>query len=300
MAASRRSKPSLGELWTEIIDNTHGAESWPQETFASVLGVVLVEMEPVRAGTPVRAQTSVASGPEDAVYLGEGNPGLLQPIDRTGMILAPLSERERETVMARAAVRQVPADGQVLTQGRRYGDIYIIESGRIRTYYVSSSGREFTLAYWTPGHFVGVPELFGTGENLWSAAAVVPSTVAVLTSDDVRWLLVHVPVFAMSLVEGLNYKGRILSSALQMLGTRSITSRLAQLLLTLAARHGRAVPGGIRIEQRYTHEELAKMIGSTRQWVTSTLAQFTKTGIVEIDSQCVTLSKTEGLRKLVR
>jgi CRP-like cAMP-binding protein len=104
----------------------------------------------------------------------------------------------------------------------------------------------------------------------------------------------------MSLVEGLNYKGRILSSALQMLGTRSITSRLAQLLLTLAARHGRNVPSGVRIEQRYTHEELANMIGSTRQWVTTTLAQFTKIGLVEGESQSLTLCDADGLRKLVR
>jgi CRP-like cAMP-binding protein len=242
----------------------------------------------------------LASGPQDAVYLGEGNPGLLQPIDRTGMILAPLSQNEREIVRGRAVMRQLPAEAPVLTQGKRYGDIYIIESGRVRTYYVSPSGREFTLAYWTPGHFVGVPELFGTGENLWAAETMVPTTLAVLTSEDVRCLLRQVPVFAMSLVEGLNYKGRILSSALQMLGTRSITSRLAQLLLTLAARHGRNVPNGVRIEQRYTHEELANMIGSTRQWVTTTLAQFTKIGLVEGDNQCLTLADADGLRKLVR
>jgi CRP/FNR family transcriptional regulator, cyclic AMP receptor protein len=247
-----------------------------------------------------KKERSLAAGPHDAVYLGEGNPGVLQPIDRTGMILAPLSQKDRDIVMERAVLRQLPAETPVLTQGKRYGDIYIIETGRVRTYYVSPSGREFTLAYWTPGHFIGVPELFGTGENLWAAATMVPSTLAILTSEDVRWLLLHVPVFAMSLVEGLNYKGRILSSALQMLGTRSITSRLAQLLLTLAARHGRDGPRGVRIEQRYTHEELANMIGSTRQWVTTTLAHFTKDGLVEGDSQCLTLSDADRLRKLVR
>lgn len=244
-------------------------------------------------------ERGLASGPHDAVYLGEGNPRLLQPIDRTGRILDPLSQAEREIVKGRAALRELPAEAAVLMQGKRYGDIYIIESGRVRTYYVSPSGREFTLAYWTPGHFIGVPELFGTGENLWAAETVVPSKLAVLSSDDVRWLLLHIPVFAMSLVEGLNYKGRILSSALQMLGTRSITSRLAQLLLTLAARHGRNVPTGVHIDQRYTHEELANMIGSTRQWVTTTLAQFAKMGLVE-GSQTLTLCNPDDLRKLVR
>jgi CRP-like cAMP-binding protein len=247
-----------------------------------------------------KKEPNLASGPHDALYLGEGNPGLLQPIDRTGLILAPLSPHDRDAVMARAAVREFPAESPVLTQGKRYGDIYIIETGRVRTYYVSPSGREYTLAYWTRGHFVGVPELFGTGENLWAAEAIVPSRLAILKSEDVRWLLLHVPVFAMSLVEGLNYKGRILSSALQMLGTRSITSRLAQLLLTLAARHGHQTPRGVRIDQRYTHEELANMIGSTRQWVTATLKQFAKIRLVEGDSQCLTLSDPEGLRKLVR
>lgn len=240
------------------------------------------------------------SGPHDPIYLGEGNPRVLQPIDRTGMILAPLSATEREGVLRRAAVRNLRANEAVITQGRRYGDIYIIRSGRVRTYYVSPVGREFTLAYWTPEHFVGVPELFGTGENLWSAETTVASTLAVLTSESVRQLLLEVPRFGMSLIEGLNFKGRILSSSLQMLGTRSITGRLSQLLLTLAARHGRESADGVAIEQRFTHEELANMIGSTRQWVTTTLAQFAKRGLLDNDGPYLRIANREELKKLVR
>jgi CRP/FNR family cyclic AMP-dependent transcriptional regulator len=254
---------------------------------------------PGHGGATLSVKASV-SGPHDALYLGEGNPHVLQPIDRTGMILAPLSSAERELVLSRAIVRKLRANEPVITQGKRYSDIYIIETGRVRTYYLSPVGREFTLAYWTPGHFVGVPELFGTGENLWSAETTVPSTLAVLTSESLRRLLVEVPLFGMSLIEGLNFKGRILSSALQMLGTRSITGRLAQLLLTLASRHGRECEGGIAIEQRFTHEELANMIGSTRQWVTTTLAQFAKRGVVQGDGQYFRLVDPEELRRLVR
>jgi transposase InsO family protein len=68
----------------------------------------------------------------------------------------------------------------------------------------------------------------------------------------------------------------------------------------LRQRHGHPAPSGVRIEQRYTHEELANMIGSTRQRVTTTLKQFAKSGLVKSDGQCLTLSDPDGLRKLVR
>ncbi len=237
----------------------------------------------------------------EAIYLTESQSEILAPIDRTGNILRRLSEGDCHIVMNRAVVKHVGKNEALFTQGKAYDGIFIIKSGKVRAYYTSPAGREYTLAYWTPGHFVGVPEVYGTGENLWSAVTTAPcNTLAVLGSNDIRWLIQHLPTFSIALVEGLVYKGRCLSAALQMLGTRSMTSRLAQLLLTLAARHGVASGRCVRIEEPFTHDELAKFIGSTRQWVSTTIKQFRSDNLIEYSNQHISIVNSLGLKKLLR
>jgi CRP-like cAMP-binding protein len=237
----------------------------------------------------------------EAIYLTESQSETLAPIDRTGNILRRLNENDREAVMNRAVIRHLSKNEPVFTQGRPYDGIFIIKTGKVRAYYTSPVGREYTLAFWTPGHFVGVPEVYGTGENLWSAVTTAPSnTLAVLHSKDIRWLINHVPAFSIALVEGLVYKGRCLSAALQMLGTRSMTSRLAQLLLTLAVRHGVRLGNFLRIEEPLTHDELAKFIGSTRQWVSTTIKQFRRDGLIEYSNHHIKILNSTGLKTLLR
>jgi CRP/FNR family transcriptional regulator, cyclic AMP receptor protein len=247
----------------------------------------------------LRDSTTVDSG--EAIYLTESYAETLAPIDRTGDILSRLNARDRHIVMSRAVMKNFGKNEPLFTQGRAYDGIFIIKSGKVRAYYTSPAGREYTLAFWTPGHFCGVPEVYGTGENLWSAETVAPrNTLAVLACKDIRWLIHHVPAFSMALVEGLVYKGRCLSAALQMLGTRSMTSRLAQLLLTLAVRHGVRSGSHVRIEEPLTHDELAKFIGSTRQWVSTTIKQFRLDGLIDYSDQHINILDSTGLKNLLR
>jgi CRP-like cAMP-binding protein len=251
--------------------------------------------------SPLTLRDSQAEDSNEAIYLTESQSEALAPIDRTGDILRRLNDGDRETVMRRAVIRHLAKNEPVFTQGKAYDGIFIINAGKVRAYYTSPAGREYTLAFWTPGHFVGVPEVYGTGENLWSAVTTAPSnTLAVLHGKDIRWLIDHVPAFSIALVEGLVYKGRCLSAALQMLGTRSMTSRLAQLLLTLAVRHGVRSGNHIRIEEPLTHDELAKFIGSTRQWVSTTIKQFRRDGLIEHSNQQINILNSPGLKKLLR
>ena len=237
------------------------------------------------------------SDKEEAIYLREDPLATLAPIDHAGNILQGLANEDVSTILSRAAIRRFKQNEAIFCQGRPYDGIFIIQTGRVRTYYVSPAGREYTLAYWTIGHFVGVPEVYGTGNNLWAAEAATPSTtLAILSSADIVWLVGHVPAFAVSLVEGLVYKGRCLSTAVQMLGTRSMTSRLAHLLLALSRRR----ETHLNIPEPFTHSDLAKMIGSTRQWVTATIRRFQDERLITYSNQCIKIIDANGLQRLLR
>ena len=207
-------------------------------------------------------------------------------------ILAPLTEPERQRVRAAGSLLAHRDKSQVFHQGERHDGIFLIESGRVRTYYTGPSGREITLGYWTPGHFVGGPEIFGGGIHVWSGLAVGPATTRHLPGPAIRRLMADMPQLAVCLVEALSHKGRCYSELLQVLATQSVEERLRQLLQNLARLYGRQDNGLCVIDRSFSHEDLATMVGATRQWTTMTLSRLQKQGIIRIFGRKIALSAT--------
>ena len=246
-------------------------------------------MNDVVTGTARTART-VAS----ALYLTE----TLVDISERPNFLARLTADEYRKV--RAVGRQtVAAPGaSIFDQGDPHDGIFVIEAGCVRTFYMGPSGRELTLAYWTPGHFVGGPEIFGGGAHMWSATAVEASALLHLGGQALRRLMGDMPGLAAGLVEGLVFKGKCYSSLVQMLGTRSVLQRLAQLLMTLCELDGVETTRGVVIDRPLTHEELANLVGSTRQWVTASLDRFQKQSLLRVEDRKIVVMDRDRLERL--
>ena len=195
-------------------------------------------------------------------------------------LMEKLTPREREIVLKQGR-RKVLNRGQTLfSQGAKHDGIFLIESGRVRVFYTSPLGREITLAYWRAGNFVGGPEVFGGGIHQWSGVAAGNCSVVQLPGKVLRALATEIPNLAIGLIEGLTFKGKCYSALAQMLGTRSITQRLAHLLLHLMNLYGVEDPDGVVIATAFTHADLAHMVGATRQWVTISLKRMQEKQIV--------------------
>jgi CRP/FNR family transcriptional regulator, cyclic AMP receptor protein len=209
-----------------------------------------------------------------------------------------LSPSERETLV-RWGRRRVLYRGQTLfSQGARHDGIFLIETGRIRVYYTAPSQREITLAYWHPGNFVGGPEVFGEGVHQWSGVASSNSSVVHLPGKELRKLVGQIPNLPIGLIEGLTFKGKCYSALAQMLGTRSITERLAHLLLHLVELYGMEDPDGILIGAAFTHADLAHMVGATRQWVTISLKRLQEKNVLVVRKSKIIVRRSDILREM--
>jgi CRP-like cAMP-binding protein len=214
--------------------------------------------------------------------------------NRQPNILGKLTDAERAIVLRRGK-RQRFARGQTLfAQGERHHGVFIVESGLIRTFYVSPSGREITLAYWTPGNIVGTPTVLGTGTYVWSGVAAEDTCVLAFQGNDLHSLIRKIPSFAIGMIEALEFKGKILSALVQMLGTRDVSERLAMLLSNLGETHGSREKNGISIGSPFTHEVFAQMVGASRQWVTVTLDRFQREGMIRVGRRKTLLLRNGG------
>ena len=229
-----------------------------------------------------------------ALYLSES----LIDVSDSPNIISRLSAEDYLQVRSRGREFAVEPGKTVFLQGEEHDGIFIIETGSVRTYYVGPSGREITLAYWTPGHFVGGPEVFGRGTHIWSGEAEQSSRILHLSGGELQNLIEKMPPLALGVIEGLVFKGKCYSALVHMLGTRSVVERLARLLLTLCEIEGREMEGGTLIDRTFTHEQLANLVGATRQWVTKTLENFCNVGTLKISDKKILVVRQNELRRL--
>jgi CRP-like cAMP-binding protein len=165
-------------------------------------------------------------------------------------------------------------------------------------FYTAPSQREITLAYWHPGNFVGGPEVFGEGVHQWTGVASSNSSVVHLPGKKLRELVIEVPNLAIGLIEGLTFKGKCYSALAQMLGTRSITERLAHLLLHLVDLYGVKTPDGMLIGAAFTHADLAHMVGATRQWVTISLKRLHDKHVLAVGKSKIVVRRLDVLQEM--
>lgn len=211
-------------------------------------------------------------------------------------LFAHLTAEERQDIMSCGVRRSLVTGTQLYTEGVEVEHSYVIQSGLIRAHHVAPSGREITLAYWRPGSFVGNPDVFKSSSHIWTGIAMGPTDVIGFSGNDLRRLMEKHPRWAIGVIEALAYKVRCFSALVKVLGTRSIRDRICQILLALCDQYG--VPedgGGIRIDADFTHEDMAHMVGSSRQWVTTTLDRFQAQGLVRLRRQSVIVLRPELL-----
>ena len=242
-----------------------------------------------------KRRTPKASSSDSALFLSEDIDGL----NVGAHFLDRLSNDEKALVHAAGRPIVVPQGALVFSQGDPHDGIFIIKCGQVRVYYTAPSGREITLAYWTPGHFIGGPEICGGGVHMWSGIAMGTCEITALPGPSLQKLLTQMPTFALALIDGLVAKGKCYSSMAQMLGTRSVIERLAQYLLNLAELYGISEGDTVLINRKITHDQIAAMVGSTRQWVTMMLKRFQTKRIISVDASGIRIRRVDLLEKIL-
>ena len=240
----------------------------------------------------IHSRDEIPDGTDGAIYLSEH----ILDINEGSGFLNALSVEDRKTVR-KMGTRCTFEKGQgIFHQGDSHTGVWIIEGGCARSYYSGPTGREITLAYWTAGHFIGGPEVFGRGRHVWSADATEDCEMIFLSGMSLQKLVRDIPDVAIAVIHGLIAKGKCYSVLIQMLGTRSVTERLRQFLVIFADTHGRHEGTTIIIDRTITYEQIAFIVGATRQWVTQTLDKLRTEGILEITRSEIKIHDFDALQ----
>ncbi|MFD2839979.1 Crp/Fnr family transcriptional regulator [Populibacterium corticicola] len=191
--------------------------------------------------------------------------------------------------------------GEVLFDEGENGDrLYIIEEGKIKLGSSSGDGRENLLAILGPGEMFGELSLFDPGPRSLSASAVSDSVLYELEHSALVRVIEERPVVAKHLLTALARRLRRTNEALADLVFSDVPGRVAKALLDLSTRFGERVDEGIRVAHDLTQEELAQLVGASRETVNKALADFAGRGWVRREGRAVVLLDIDRLERRAR
>lgn len=199
--------------------------------------------------------------------------------------IARLAPKDREDLLRLATPRDVARHELIFQAGGAGNYVYFLEAGRVKIYHLSLTGKEILLWFCFPGEIFGLTEVCHGGGRQVYAEAREPSKLLCVRQEDFKTFLETHPPAALLVNEVLARRLRSLGHILQSLVANDVNERVVQLILRLAASHGRrAANGSVCLDMRLTHQEMANMIGTTRQSVTSVLNLLRRQGVLEFDT----------------
>src|SRR5690348_14778171 len=191
--------------------------------------------------------------------------------------------------------------GDVLFHEGDAGDrLYIVMDGKVKLGRSSSDGRENLLAILGPGEMFGELSLFDPGPRTATATAVAETTLLGIGHDAMQTWLTDRPEVSKQLLKALAQRLRRTNEHLADLVFSDVPGRVAKALLDLAARFGRRTDAGLLVAHDLTQEELAQLVGASRETVNKALADFATRGWLRLEARAVLILDLERLQRRAR
>lgn len=202
----------------------------------------------------------------------------------------------------RASMTQVRASkgDAIFSEGDPADRMYVIIEGKVTLGQTSSDGRESLLAVLGPGEMFGELSLFDPGQRASTATALTDVTALALGNEQLRPWLSGRPEVAAALLQALARRLRRQSEAHADLVFSDVPGRVAKALMDLGEKFGELTPEGLLVRHDMTQEELAQLVGASRETVNKALADFAQRGWIRPETRQVLVLDVERLGKRAR
>jgi CRP/FNR family transcriptional regulator, cyclic AMP receptor protein len=230
--------------------------------------------------------------------------GRLSAVDidvvRKAPLFAALNDEAARALMESMTSSHLERSDILFREGEQGDRIYVIGEGKIKLGRSSVDGRENLLAILGPGEMFGELSLFDPGPRTATATAIAETQLIALGHEDLNSFLLGRPAVAANLLAALARRLRRTNEALADLVFTDVPGRVAKALLDLSTRFGRPADDGILVAHELTQEELAQLVGASRETVNKALADFASRGWIKLEARAVVLTDVERLKRRAR
>lgn len=198
-----------------------------------------------------------------------------------------LSEGDLGMLAQHSVTRSYPKNAILINEGDRSDSLYVIESGKVKVFVSDEEGREMILNILAPGDYFGELALIDDAPRSASVMTLQPTKLVMISRADFQQCLRDSPEMAYNLIRNMAQRIRGLTDSVKSLALMDVYGRVARTLLDLAEESD----GQLVIEQRLTHQEIANMVGASREMVSRILKDLTTGGYVTVDRERITIKE---------
>lgn len=210
-----------------------------------------------------------------------------------------LNQDQIAQVERHSTTRQFSRGNLVYLPTEHSDSVFLLLAGRIKLYHITGDGKQALLALIEPGELFGELALLGGGEREEYAEAMLKSTILRIPGQVIQELMQHHAEVSLGVTKLMGLRRQRVEQRLKSLLFRSNRDRLTFLLLELAEKYGRLTSEGVLIEIKLSHQELASIIGSTRETVTVLLGEMQQERTIDIQKRQILLRKMQHLAKTI-
>ena len=200
-----------------------------------------------------------------------------------------LSDRELDVIRAVASEKTYPKNAVVLTEGEMGDSLYMIQSGKVKVVIGDEEGRELILKILGPGDFFGEMSMIDKQPRSASVTTIEASTFQVLTHAAFEKCVEQEPRIANMVMQILAQRVREADRKIGTLALMDVYGRVASTLLELAVHTN----GKLVVNEKLSQQELANMVGASREMVNRILKDLTDRGFISIESKSITIINRE-------
>ena len=211
-----------------------------------------------------------------------------------GISPSEMQEMEKITRMEEVKKRQ-----PLYLPGDPSSNVYLLKKGRVKIANTAPSGKEVTFDILEPGEVFGELEVLEDAPRSTSAEALDDALICVIPRKDFDQYLAMHPNVTVKLTKLIGLRLKKIQSRIEDLVFRDVPARLAHLLSELSKSDGVAEKQGVRLKVKLTHQEMANLIGCSRETVSATMGQFRDQGLIQMNGRTITILKPDGLLRLM-
>jgi CRP/FNR family cyclic AMP-dependent transcriptional regulator len=202
-------------------------------------------------------------------------------------LFANLSDAELAQISAEASLRQFPKNKVIMSEGEKSDSLYTIVAGKVKVLISDEEGKEIILSILGPGEFFGEMALFDNQPRSATVITMEASTFNVIAQADFMRCVAGNPQIAKHLLQALARRLREADKKISSLALMDVYGRVARTLLELAKEEN----GKLVVRQNLSQQDIANMVGASREMVNRILKDLALGGYIEVESKHIIINE---------
>jgi len=212
-------------------------------------------------------------------------------------VFSHLTDEELKMVDEITKVRKYRKNMLIFVEGEHGDELYFVKKGRVKISKLLEDGSEKILHILKERDIFAEVLLFGGGEYPATAEVIEDAEIGIIENKPLEELLKKNGEMTLKILKVMAERLRRAQYHIRDLALRDACGRLSSVLLDLVEEHGEETPDGVKISVKLSQQQLANMVGTSRETAARILGMWRKEGIIKVNNQIIEIVDMERLKE---